>query len=379
MRSLIFSFCMGDMANASGTVSSLDQQLDKSEPKVLDNQVRVSTPENISFQYEVTGPSRRLFAYVADVVLTLSVYFLLAFLLTIVFGFAASRLINTPLAPLIELVGGIASGLLYAFAFISMWFYGTYMETNYNGQTFGKMMLNVRAISVDGSAIDATQATLRNFFRLMDVSPFVSIALIFGPEFGEFPIFNMPLIPIFAFGLLAMMISPRYQRIGDFVAGTIVVTEDSKWSHGLAKFQDPRVPDLAELIPEGFIVTPSLAKSLAEYVDRRRVLPQQRIFEIASHLGQPLLEKFGLPKDTNPDLLLCSLYFKTFINERDEVKLNPFAPVEKSIDPKPSVAAVVAHVAGTSETTPTLEELENLPESESASSPLDDLDPEVKS
>lgn len=368
MRSLVIYFYLSDMANASGTVSTLDQQLGKTEPQVLDNQVRVSTPENISFQYEVTGPSRRLLAYLADVILTLTVYFILAFLIGLAFAFLGLWLVNTPLAPLLDLLSGIADGLLYAFAFLSLWFYGSYMEAIYNGQTFGKMMLNVRAISVDGSAIDATQATLRNFFRLMDVSPFVSLGLIFGAEFGEAPLFSVPLIPIFAFGLISMMISPRYQRLGDFVAGTIVVTEDKKWTYGLANFQDPRVPDLAELIPEGFIVTPSLAKSLAEYVDRRRVLPQQRTFEIASHLGRPLLKKFGLPADTNPDLLLCSLYFKTFINDRDnESKPNPFAPTENLADAGPMTIAVVADVADESEDIPSLDDLE------------ESIDPESKS
>jgi hypothetical protein len=34
---------------------------------------------------------------------------------------------------------------------------------------------------------------------------------------------------------------------------------------------------------------------------------------VASHLAQPLLERFGLPADTSYDLLLCALYYRTFI------------------------------------------------------------------
>ncbi len=330
------------MANASGNAENIGVGQRLSEPRVLDNQVRVSTPENIAFQYEVTGPSRRLLAYLADVIITLAFYCLISFLISIAFGFLAAWLQGTVFAPLMTLLGEIAGGILLAFAFISLWFYGAYMETNYNGQTFGKMLANIRAISTDGSAIDATQATLRNFFRLMDVSPFISLHLIFGSEIGSDPGVHAPFIPIFAFGLICMVISPRYQRIGDFVAGTIVVTEDRKWTYGLATFQDPRVPGLADLIPQGFVVSPSMAKALAEYVDRRRVLPQQRVMEVAAHLGQPLIREFGLADDTNPDLLLCSLYYRTFIDFKEDggtpnpfVTSNPQAQGQKQASTNP--------------------------------------------
>ena len=292
-----------------------------SSPIALDNQVRVSTPENISFQYEITGPARRLFAYLADVAITITAFALIAFVGAMLFALIASLLQGIGVGPMLTVIAEIANGVLLALAFLSLWFYGAYMETYFNGQTWGKMIANIRTISVDGSSIDGSQATLRNFFRLLDVSPFISLGLLFGPDFGY-----QPILPIFAFGLISMIISPKFQRVGDLVAGTMVVTEEKKWVHSLATFQDPRVPKLAELIPDHFIVNRSLARTLAEYVDRRRILPPQRVSEVAEHLGKPLLETMGLPQDTNSDLLLCALYYKTFIGseEKDE-SYNPFS------------------------------------------------------
>ena len=286
-------------SKSSGTLTS---------SRVLDNQIRVATPENISFQYEVSGPFRRLLAYVGDVLITVSVFALIAFVISITLGMLQFAFRNTPVGGLLDLFQQVAGGVILVSAFLSLWFYGAFMETNYNGQTFGKMMASIRTISVDGSSIDASQAALRNFFRLLDVSPFISLGLIFGPELGYHP-----LLPIFSFGLACMVLSGRFQRIGDLVAGTIVITEERKWTHGLAKFHDKRVPELADLIPESFVVSQSLAKTLAEFVDRRRVLPQQRVNEIANHLGKSLIELFELPNDTNSDLLLCALYQKTFL------------------------------------------------------------------
>ena len=72
------------------------------------------------------------------------------------------------------------------------------------------------------------------------------------------------------------------------------------------------------MIPEDFVTPPSLATALAEYVERRQVLPYERATEIASHLSRSLLTQFGLQSDTNPDLFLCSLYYKTFVQHSDE-------------------------------------------------------------
>jgi hypothetical protein len=71
-------------------------------------------------------------------------------------------------------------------------------------------------------------------------------------------------------------------------------------------------------LPPNFVVTRSLAKSLATYVERRRFFTPPRRREVARHLAIPLLERFGLPPDTSYDLLLCALYYRTFIADRSQ-------------------------------------------------------------
>jgi hypothetical protein len=137
----------------------------------------------------------------------------------------------------------------------------------------------------------------------------------------------------------------KYQRLGDLVAGTMVVIEEKQWLTGVAKLDDPRAIQLAAYLPPNFVVSRSLAKTLATYVERRRFFSPPRRREVARHLAVPLLERFGLPLDTSYDLLLCALYYRTFIADRsqDEQRLaeaqgpagaNPFS--------KPPVAAIAA-------------------------------------
>jgi hypothetical protein len=76
-----------------------------------------------------------------------------------------------------------------------------------------------------------------------------------------------------------------------------------------------------------------MAKAIATYVERRRFFSLPRRREMARNLVGPLLDQFGLPADTSYDLLLCALYYRTFVADRgdDEKHLaaarnnNPFA------------------------------------------------------
>lgn len=292
----------------------------RKESKVLDTTMRVKTPENISFEYQLAGPFRRIFAYFFDIGISLGGYLIL-----VVFIYVLVSIVILPISarfgggPLVQAIMGILGGMVSVGWFIVLWFYGAFMEARFNGQTLGKRITKMRVIATDGHAIDGVQATLRNFFRLLDVMPAVSIAGVFAIELSDSPvdpILTAPLLPTCLFGLIVMTLSRRYQRVGDLVANTVVVNEEQKRMPNLATFLDERVPRLAELIPNGFVVPASMARSVADYVDQRKYLPFQRASEIAGHLAIPLMEKFGMPRDTDHDLFICSLYYKTFVSEQ---------------------------------------------------------------
>ncbi len=74
---------------------------------------------------------------------------------------------------------------------------------------------------------------------------------------------------------------------------------------------------MAAQIPPSFQASRSLARALAVYVERRLHFPYLRRQEIARHLGELLRERFGLPLGTDLDLLLCAVYHRTFITDRN--------------------------------------------------------------
>lgn len=275
----------------------------------VDNTFRLTTPENISFEYQLAGPFRRLFPYILDLAIVAAIYSGLVFLVSLMIMLVGIVSAYLGLYDVAEFLFAIGAAVLPIGLFLLYWFYGAYLETYYNGRTFGKTAAGLRVLSTDGHAIDGTQATLRNLFRLIDLMPMVALAALV--ENNEIP--QPVALPTGIFGLVVMSISPKFQRLGDLVAGTMVVNEDGDRDPQVQTFADSRVPELAELIPSSFYVSSSLSKAVAVYVERREQLGLARSSEIAAKLAGSLADRFGLAANTDPDLLICSLYYKVFV------------------------------------------------------------------
>jgi uncharacterized RDD family membrane protein YckC len=257
----------------------------------LDTRIEIVTPENIAFQYRVAGPFRRLPAYLLDALLRVVLIVAGSIIISFTFGVVG--------------LAGLGIGLSLILWFVLSWFYGGLFETFWNGQTPGKRLMRIRVVSVDGQPINGIQATLRNFLLVVDALP-------------PFFIFDRIPIPLFQVGLLSALMNNRFQRLGDLAAGTMVVVEEGHWLRGLTQLSDPEVIQLAAQIPVNFLVKRPLARALSAYVERRGSFAWGRRMEIARHVAELLREEFNLPPNTNLDLLLCALYYRTFITERQE-------------------------------------------------------------
>ena len=189
------------------------------------------------------------------------------------------------------------------------WFYGGVLEAYWNGQTLGKRLMGIRVLRTDGQPINGLQAVMRNFLRLVDLMPFLPLGALVGQE-GPWA------LPTGLLGLVVPMLNERFQRLGDLACGTMVVVEERGWLLSAVRLEDPRVPRLAAELPPNFQVVGKLPQALAAYAERRQYLSPARREEIARHLGEPLLPRLGLLPDTSHDLLLCALYYRTFVVSR---------------------------------------------------------------
>jgi uncharacterized RDD family membrane protein YckC len=152
----------------------------------LDNTVEVETPELVRFRYRVAGPVRRAFAYLIDLLIRGAV------LVGLGIGLSAA-------------LGGSNSmqGIMLVAAFALEWGYYVVFETTGDGRTPGKRALSLRVVKEGGFPIGFLDSVLRNLLRAADFLP-VGYAL----------------------GLLTMAGDERFRRLGDRVAGTLVVIEE---------------------------------------------------------------------------------------------------------------------------------------------------------
>lgn len=81
--------------------------------------------------------------------------------------------------------------------------YFAFFEWIWSGQTPGKRWLKLRVIREDGRPITFWEASVRNLLRSLDMMP----------------------APFYSIGLISVFASARDQRVGDMVAGTVVVRE----------------------------------------------------------------------------------------------------------------------------------------------------------
>ncbi|QDU96451.1 RDD family protein [Lignipirellula cremea] len=295
----------------------------------LDNTIGIVTPENITFQYRVAGPFRRGPAFLVDIMLR--VLAIIAVYIGVGLLTAGLSMVMPFLASVFSWLAGVAWIGLGVLVFAVDQLYGGLFETYMNGQTPGKRMLGLRVVTTSGQPINGMQAVMRNVLRYADMMPMLPLAsLLFvldrlmGERTTPEAFVLIFVVPTFLLGLGAMALTPRRQRLGDLVCDTMVISENQKWSIGLARLEDARAPELAAFIPARFEFSRPLAKALAMYVERRQGLSELRRREIAQSLAQPLLVKFGLPPDTSYDLMLCAMYYRAFIADRGEETRSPF-------------------------------------------------------
>jgi uncharacterized RDD family membrane protein YckC len=81
--------------------------------------------------------------------------------------------------------------------------YFAFFEWAWSGQTPGKRWLKLRVLREDGRPITFWEAAVRNLLRTLDMMP----------------------APFYSIGLISVFSTTRDQRVGDMVAGTVVVRE----------------------------------------------------------------------------------------------------------------------------------------------------------
>lgn len=145
----------------------------------------IETAQNISIKQNVAPISARIGAFLID------------YLLIILYVFLASLLINT-----LSLESTSVQIVTYVLLFLPPFLYSLFLETLFNGQTFGKYLLNIKVVKIDGS-----KPTFGNYLIRWVLRP---IDLLLGSG---------------SIAILTILLNGKGQRLGDIAAKTTVISE----------------------------------------------------------------------------------------------------------------------------------------------------------
>jgi uncharacterized RDD family membrane protein YckC len=225
--------------------------------ELLDTTATVDTPERVQFQHRLAGPGRRGVAWGVDGMVFVIVVMGLASVLAALQG-----------APAIYKAG---TGVFLVSVFFLQWGYGVFFETLFSGRTPGKYVMSLRVVRDDGGPARFPDYALRNLLRTADWLPFG-----------------------FGFGLLVMTIDRRMRRMGDLVAGTVVVFEERAAMLARVAIDPPVTESERQSLPPKVVLSRDELTLIEAFLRRRRELSNERAEELATLFGPALSQRTGV-------------------------------------------------------------------------------------
>lgn len=248
-------------------------------------QVLVATPESVELEFTLAGVGRRTQALLLD--------YTFVFLIWIGFGIFWWLFSLGLLSSLNQITldySGVVAWLvaLWVLTTFVIWTgYFAFFEVIWQGQTPGKRFAQIRVIRDDGTPIGLAQAVLRSLLLTVDYVLFIGVFLI---AFND-----------------------QEKRLGDMVAGTLVVQEQrppqketiliSAAAEQLAATELP-MADLSQLSPDDFAI-------IRSYLQRRLGMDTKARNDLSLQLARQLRTTINLetiPPNTVSDHFIEAVY-----------------------------------------------------------------------
>ena len=204
---------------------------------MLDTRIQLEAPEGVSFTLSPAGIPVRAAAFAIDLAIRLVIMMLCGYITS--------------------LLGEVGAGLLLLIWFLLEWWYPVLFEVFFQGATPGKKVMNLRVVFDDGTPADFGASLTRNLIRAVDFLPF-----------------------LYGLGMFSMLVNKDSKRLGDLVAGTLVIHQFRN------KHQEVEV---GEALPSPFPLSIEEQRLLIAFVERKEQLSEERQRELACIL-KPVLK-----------------------------------------------------------------------------------------
>jgi uncharacterized RDD family membrane protein YckC len=256
------------------------------------DQIKIDTPEQIALELPLAGIGSRFLGLAIDTLLQWVLYF------AVFLVFLATAWAIPSIGRLVRYFRWIPASFIPAvailFIFCIYWGYFAFFEIIWKGQTPGKKVAGIRVIHTSGRPINAYEAIGRNLLRAIDGIP-----------------------GMYGVGIICMMLNDQHRRLGDYVAGTVVV-HDKRGQEGMPDLNTvaliPRTAPYDSTIPsENTASVDAAGSKLAHITPEELVLIEtflQRRFDLdpvvrddtAYRIATRITAKTGLTRSPNESL-----------------------------------------------------------------------------
>ncbi len=242
----------------------------------MSREILITTPENIAIEYELAGLGTRAAAYLIDSLLKLLVWLGIG-LVGLVLSVIASLAGWHGFSKLVETFADFLKAAYIIIGFLIFWGYGILYEINWNGQTPGKRQLGLRVMREGGYPVNVFGVVIRNLLWVVDFLPMMFFA-----------------------GMVSILATRDYQRIGDLVGGTLVVKQRPSHSlEGLLRVahitpEHLNKEALEQIMTQAETLTPDEYRAVRHFTERRRQLTFDSQQAAAVKIAVPLMRRLNI-------------------------------------------------------------------------------------
>jgi len=152
----------------------------------------------VVIEFPLAGIGSRFIAILIDTLILVGASIFLGFLFASAVAALAAGGMNS---------ANWGAGIVFLIVFLIQWGYFALFEAFNNGRTPGKAVAKIRVIHQSGRGVNFVESLARNLVRFIDYLP------------------GLLSVGFYGIGIVAVFASRRSQRLGDMVAGTLVVRE----------------------------------------------------------------------------------------------------------------------------------------------------------
>jgi uncharacterized RDD family membrane protein YckC len=215
----------------------------------------VLSPDKAVITYRIAGVPARALSHVLDLILVAGLISGATFLLAL----TPARIFAFAIVPVLFFVLGFGYFIL--------------SEVLMNGQTLGKKSAHLRVRMADGTPVTWNAVLARNLLRIADILP-----------------------GMYLLGMLCMFTNPKGQRLGDMLAGTVVVAERRDAPRYVLAPHRAGIHPLETHVGTLPGMTTEEYHALKRLADRFPELPQRIQMQLLEELWLPFAQRRKVPQ-----------------------------------------------------------------------------------